>query len=456
MREGSLDAPTRHPLDWQSEDFYNRSSLEKELERVFDICHGCRRCFNLCSSFPTLFDLIDNTASGELAEVSKQDYRKVTDGCTLCDMCFMTKCPYVPPHEFNLDFPHLMLRARAVEAKENARSFAETELTKTDRNGKIGCACSGVVNWASDQSNGLTRPVLEALAGVDKGAALPRYASQRLSQQVAKGGGLVLNTQAPAYGQKAVIFATCYGEYNTPEVGMALRQILAHNGVASEVVYPECCGMPQLEQGKLSEVAAKAERVSQILGKWIEDGYRIIAPVPSCALMMKQEWPLLLPDHHSIAHLAAHCHDVSEYLIYLKDKFGLAEGLQPLEGKVSLHIACHARAQNLGRKGEEIMRLIPELDLNVVERCSGHGGSWGIMKDNFAAGMKQARPVVKQMQAGEKPVRYIASECPLAGLHLAQGIEESRAKTSDSQPALPPPELLAHPLLLLAKSWGLS
>ncbi|HWD58773.1 MAG TPA: glycerol-3-phosphate dehydrogenase, partial [Stellaceae bacterium] len=131
MREGSLEAPTRHVVEWENPDFTDRAKTEAEMERVFDICHTCRRCFNLCDSFPRLFDLIDNSPTGELDAVAKADYKQVADACTLCDMCFMTKCPYVPPHEFNVDFPHLMLRYRAVEHNEGGAPFAERELIRT-------------------------------------------------------------------------------------------------------------------------------------------------------------------------------------------------------------------------------------------------------------------------------------------------------------------------------------
>lgn len=447
MREGSLDAPMRHPLDWNSEDFYDQDKLDTEMERVFDICHGCRRCFNLCSSFPSLFDMIDETPSGELHDVDKKDYKKVVDGCTLCDMCFLTKCPYVPPHEFNLDFPHLMLRYRAVENKAGKTSFTEKQLTKTDRNGKFGTLLSAPTNWASSTDNKLTRKALEVVAKVDHKAALPKFASKSL-EDMAKAAPLEANPKGPAFGEKVVIYATCYGNYNTPEVGMAARRILALNGIKSEVVYPECCGMPQLEQGDLPEVAAKAKRVAIALKPWIDQGYKVVATVPSCALMLKFEWRLLLPEDEDVSYLAKNSLDISEYLIWMKQKYGLAEGLNPIDGAISLHIACHSRAQNIGQKGAEILKLIPDAKINVVERCSGHGGSWGIMKKHFETGFKQGKPVYKKMAQGED-TRYIASECPLAGLHIAQGVAEEIKDPKDR------PELISHPLIMLAKAWGL-
>ena len=178
MREGSLEAPTRHPIDWENPAFYDEALLDEEVRRIFDICHGCRRCFNLCDSFPRLFDLVDESKSGELDTVASESFKPVVDACTLCDMCYMTKCPYVPPHEFNLDFPHLMLRYRAVELKKGESEFVDRELAKVDRNGKIATAIAPLANWASDKSNTLTRGLLEKVAGLDAQAELPKYASK--------------------------------------------------------------------------------------------------------------------------------------------------------------------------------------------------------------------------------------------------------------------------------------
>src|SRR5215475_3497085 len=182
MREGSLEAPTRHAIAWQDPDFTDRAKTEAEMHRVFDICHGCRRCFNLCDSFPRLFDLIDNSPTGELDGVPVSDYQQVADACTLCDMCFMTKCPYVPPHEFNLDFPHLMLRYRVAERARRLQPWIERQIADTDRVGRVATKVAPLANWATRTGNGLTRPAMEKLAGIDRRAELPRFSSPTLEQ----------------------------------------------------------------------------------------------------------------------------------------------------------------------------------------------------------------------------------------------------------------------------------
>ncbi|MGJ3260395.1 MAG: (Fe-S)-binding protein [Rhodospirillales bacterium] len=443
MSEGSLEAPMRHPIPWQDPEFYDEAKLDEELRRVFDICHGCRRCFNLCDSFPRLFDLIDDSESGELDSVDSGDFKPVVDACTLCDMCFMTKCPYVPPHEFNLDFPHLMLRYRAVEQKKGKVPFAARQLTRTDRNGEIASKISGLANWASKCGNSLTRPAMEATLGVHRKAKLPEFTAAPFADRTE---APKVNEGAPAYGRKAVLYATCFANYNNPAIGDTARAILARNGVETEVVYPRCCGMPQLEQGDIAAVAESAKATAQDLKPWIEKGYDIIALVPSCALMLKFEWPLIVPDDDDIKKLSAATSDVTEYIVSIAKDEGLADGLTALDGGVAVHISCHSRAQNMGQKAAEMLRLIPDIKLDVIERCSGHGGSWGIMKENFEVGLKVGKPVARK--AGDAGAKYVLSECPLARDHILQGIEMLDKPTDGI-------EKMQHPVEVFARAYGI-
>ena len=443
MREGSLDAPTRHAIPWRDADYYDPAKVEAEMHRIFEICHGCRRCFNLCDSFPRLFDLID-ASPNELEGVDRKDYAKVADACTLCDMCFMTKCPYVPPHEFDLDFPHTMLRYRASQLKQNGGDFAQRQLSETDRNGRLAGTVAPLANWAGKTGNGLTRPALEKFAEIDRRADLPKFHGRTFVMR-AQASAPAVNRDAPAFGRKAVIYATCFVNYNHPRIGEALRAILAKNGVETEVAYPGCCGMPQFERGDVARVAAMAKRVAQDLRPKIEAGYDVIAPVPSCALMLKFEWPLLLPDDEDVKRLARATFDASEYLVAIAKKEGLAEGLTPLAGGVTVHIACHARAQNMGQKAAELLRLLPSPDVTVIERCSGHGGSWGVMKANFDTAIKVGKPVARSAAKADKA--YLASECPLAATHIRQGMAMLGADGKA-------PAATYHPIELMALAYG--
>lgn len=450
MREGSLQAPVRHPLNWQDPAFYDEAALDAEMRRVFDICHGCRRCFNLCDSFPRLFDLVDAAGDAELAGVPSEAFAAVVDGCTLCDLCFMTKCPYVPPHAFNLDFPHLMLRWRVVARRNRGVPFAHRQLTETDRNGRLAGAIAGLVNWASDERNCLTRPVMEKVAGVHQQARLPAFHNETLVRH-AKNTPYPPNAEAPARGRKVVLFATCFANYNNPSIGKAALAVLARNGVEVNVVYPGCCGMPQLEQGDVEKVNANAALICGQLAPWVEKGYAVVALVPSCALMLKSEWRLIVPadapHRPQVDQVAAATFDISEYIVDIARKEGLAPGLEPLEGGVTVHIACHARAQNIGPKAAEMLRLIPETRVQMIERCSGHGGSWGILKENFETALAVGKPVAKQ--AARNNARHVASECPLAGAHIIQGMERLEG------PAVAAPAEAAHPIELMARAYGL-
>jgi glycerol-3-phosphate dehydrogenase subunit C len=446
MSEGGLGAPSRHPLDWQNPDFYDAAKLDAEMRRVFDICHGCRRCFNLCDSFPRLFDLVDAAPNGELDTVDSNGFKPVVDACTLCDMCFMTKCPYVPPHEFNLDFPHLMLRFRAVEANQGKTKIADRELAKTDRNGKVARFIAPLANWATDRTNNFMRRIVEKVTGLDRQALLPKYRA-RTFEKLSEASPPEVNRKAPAHGRKAVIYATCFPNYSDPDIGLSARAVLAKNGVETQVLHPHCCGMPMLEQGNIAEVAKAAKIVALALRPWIEKGHDIVALIPSCALMLKFEWPLILPGDPDIALLSKATFDLSEYVVDIARKEGIAPGLEPVaSGGVALHISCHSRAQNMGQKAREMLKLIPEANLQVIERCSGHGGSWGFKEVNFGTAMKVGAPVARQAAKSGKAI--VTSECPLAGVHIAQGIEKQGGPDGK-------PRLVGHPIEIVAEAYGL-
>ena len=449
MKEGSTEAPIRYPLDWHSEEFYDRAALDEEARRQFDVCHGCRRCFNLCDSFPRLFDLIDESESGELDTVASDDFGPIIDGCTMCDMCFMTKCPYVPPHEFNLDFPHLMLRYRAVELKEKGKApFTQNQLAQMDRNGSLAEKVSGLANWGSAKGNVVTRPVMSATLGIDKNVELPKFTGEtfmKRAEKSAKNGELEPNKEGTAQYRKALIYATCSVNYNNPGVGEAALKVLTHLGVSVKTDYPGCCGMPYLEQGNLEKVAQNAASVSAALRPFIDEGYDILTLTASCGLMFKFEWPLIVPDNEDVKALSAATRDISEYIVQIADKNGLPDGLQTIEGGVQVHLACHARAQNMGPKSADLLRLIPDADIGVIERCSGHGGTFGVMKDTHQLAVKVGKPVARNVAKSE--AKTVVSDCPLAAKHIVQGVEylDSSAKLPEA----------AHPVEVFARAYGL-
>ena len=440
--EGSLDAPTRHVIPWRDEAYYDEPALEAELRRVFDICHGCRRCFNLCESFPILFDAIDESPNEQVEDLSRGDLKAVVDACTLCDMCFMTKCPYVPPHAFDLDFPHLMLRHRAVEHRSGGTSLADRELARMDRNGKLGTVFSGLANWATRTGNGLTRPVMEDALGIDARAHLPPFEATPLVNQAP---ALIPapNPDAPGFGRRVVLYAGCHDNFNDATPGHAALNVLAHNGVQVRVEHPDCCAMPKLENGDLAGVASAAQRIARFFAPLIAEGWDVVPLTTSCALMLKFEWPLIEPDDEAVAALSRHTFDVSEYVVRLAKEAGLAP-LDELPATIGVHFACHARAQNMGPKALEMLRLIPQAKPVLAERCSGHGGKWGVMKENFDRALKVGKPTAKALTKAQPDL--IVSECPLAGPHLRQVIEANGAV---------PPDRIGHPIEVMARAYGL-
>jgi glycerol-3-phosphate dehydrogenase subunit C len=335
-----------------------------------------------------------------------------------------------------------MLRYRAMEQHQGKVAFADKQLAATDRNGTLAGMVSGVTNWATSRDNKTVGPMVRSAAGLHPDAELPKYASQKLVNLAAATPGL--NRSAPAFGRKAVLYATCFGNYHAPDVGLDTRTVLARNGVETEVAYPGCCGMPLLEQGRIADVARSAQDVAQAMKDWIARGYDVIALVPSCALMLKFEWPLILPDDPDVAALAKATFDISEYIVDIARKEGIAPGLAPTPATMTVHMACHARAQNMGQKAAEMLRLVPQASVKVIERCSGHGGSWGFKQEFFEVGMKVGRPVARQ--AAQNGAGFVMSECPLAGVHIQQGIDRLGGGGAK-------PTLVTHPIQILARAY---
>ncbi len=438
-REGSLEAPTRHPLDWNNPDFYEETSLFKEMERVFDICHGCRRCFNLCQSFPTLFDAIDDSTTMELDSVAKPVFWQVVDHCYLCDMCYMTKCPYVPPHEFNLDFPHLMLRAKAVKFKKGEVKTRDRLLTSTDTVGKLAGipVVVQVVNAAN--RNGVFRKVLDKTLGVHPQAPVPPYHSRTFRKRWNDVPATTATPTATTRG-KVALFATCYGNYNEPHINEDLVAVFRHNDIAVTLAEKErCCGMPKLELGDLEAVKQAKEINIPQLARLVDAGWDIVGPVPSCVLMFKQELPLMFPDDAEVIKVRDAMFDPFEYLMLRHQDGLLKTDFKKHLGKIAYHVACHLRVQNIGLKTREVLQLIPDTEVDAIERCSGHDGTYAVKSEFHEASMKIARPVIDRVEAAAAD--YYTSDCPMAGHQIESGLETPRAPT--------------HPLSLLRAAYGI-
>ena len=441
QREGSLEAPTRHPLDWRSDEFYDEKALFEELERVFDICHGCRRCFNLCHSFPTLFDLIDESDTMEMDGVAKEDYWQVVDHCYLCEMCYMTKCPYVPPHEWNVDFPHLMLRAKAARFRKKGVSTRDKILSATDKVGKLAGipVVVNVVNATNRSKAG--RKLLESALGVHKNAPVPEYhsktARKRLSH-LANTAGSDATATAETTG-KVALFTTCYCNRNHPGVNEDLVAVFEHNDIAVTLASKEvCCGMPKLELGDLESVAKAKDQNIPALVKLVDEGWDIVTPIPSCTLMFKQELPLMFPDDPDVIKVRDAMFDPFEYLMARHKNGLLKTEFKESLGKVTYQVPCHLRVQNIGLKTRDALQLVPDTTIDVIERCSGHDGTYAVKKEFHDISKKIARPVVNKLKKAEAD--HFASDCPMAAEQIVQDIDDHEA---------------GNPMSLLRKAYGI-
>jgi Fe-S oxidoreductase len=440
LREGNLEAPTRHPIDWQGADYYDEAKTLAEMERVFDICHGCRRCVSLCQSFPNLFDLVDATADGEVHGVDKKDYAKVVDQCYLCDLCYMTKCPYVPPHPWQVDFPHLMLRAKAIKYRKGEVGAARSCSPRPT------CTASSPASRSSRRSVNAanrTKPVRKVLdarsASIPtpgcrrwrRGASAPPRRSRTARPKVVDG------ERSPG---KVAVFSTCFVNYNEPGIGHDLLKVLRHNGIPYEVVEKEsCCGMPKLELGDLEGVARHKEANIPVLARYAKEGWAIVSAVPSCTLMFKQELPLMFPGDADVKAVQEAMFDPFEYLVARHRDGLLKTDFKTPLGKVSYHVPCHGRVQKIGRKTEEMFKLIGKtvaVELNTVERCSGHAGTYGVKTPTHPVAMKIGTPVFKAMANGQPA--FISSDCPMAGHHIAQGMDGEQAARGGAAPSAQP------------------
>lgn len=440
-REGSLEAPTRHPVAWKEAEFWNEASLFKELERIFDICHGCRRCFSLCNSFPTLFDAIDESTTGELDGVDRKVYWDVVDHCYLCDMCYMSKCPYVPPHPWNVDFPHLMLRAKAYKFRNQPVAARDKILSSTDLVGNLAGipVVAEVVNAVNKTTFG--RSMLEKTLGVHPRAPLPEYHSLTYRKRHQRAAHPTIEPKPAGETRgRVVLFTTCYGNRNEPDLNEDLVAVFEHNGIEVTVLRQErCCGMPKFEMGDLDSIEKLKNANVPALASKVAEGWDIVAPIPSCVLMFKQELPLLFAEDEQVRAVQQAIFDPFEYL-WERHRAGLLRtDFKANLGKVSYHVACHLRVQNLGLRTRDVLMLVPHTQVDAIERCSGHNGTYGVKREYRDVSMKIGRPVFKRV--ADSGAEHYASDCPMAGHQIESGLESGKH-----------PE---HPLKLLRMAYGI-
>ncbi len=434
QRSGSLCAPDRHPIDWQSEKYYQPDTVLTEMDRIFEICHGCRRCHSLCQAFPTLFDLIDSSASGDLEpENHRKSYGLVADQCYLCDRCYMNKCPYTPPHEWAVDFPHVMLQMKAQKLKKGEVKLRDKILTSTEVVGKF-AGIPIVVNLINKVNKVKpTRKLLEKTFGIAADSPLPEFHHKTLR----KTGKTIKPEHADA---KVVLFSTCYCNYNRPDIGEDLIKVFEHNQI--EVVLPKkqtCCGMPKFELGDFVAIAKNKEQHVKLLLPFVEQGFDIVAPVPSCVLMFKQELPLLFPTDAALKKIRNAFYDPFDYLVRRYKAGKLNTDFKHSLGDISYHVACHLEVQNIGPKTQQLLQLIPGTKISTISRCSGHDGTYAVKKEFRQNSLRIGKPVFTRVDKDQ--ANYYTSDCPIAAAQIASQVQR------EDKPL--------HPFTLLRKAYGI-
>ncbi len=447
-------------LDITSAEFWDLGSVDKELRRIYDICSGCRRCLPLCPSFKVLFDRLDvDAVDGDVERLPQRDVKDVVDLCYQCKLCY-NHCPYTPPHRWEVDFPRLMLRARAAEARKNGVTVQDRMLGNTELVGRLGSLAAPLSNWLNEV--GVHRAFMQAVAGIHKDRNLPKFHRQTFSAwfrrhadgkaraHASAAGAAAARVPAaykiaparegqpgglsPAY--KIAFFATCTVEYNDPATGRAAVRVLERNKVDVSLPPQRCCGMPYLDGGAVDEAKALITQNVQSLAAAVREGREIVVPGPTCSYMLKQEYPWL--DGSEDAKLVArNTRDLFEYLAKLHADGRLDTNFTRPVGPVTYHVPCHLRAQNIGVKSADVLRVIPGAEVHVVEKCSAVDGTWGFKKQYYELSLQTAKPLFDAIDAAGAPVT--ATDCPLAALQIEQGTGR-KAK---------------HPIQVLADAYGL-
>ncbi len=417
-------------FDVTSTEFWDRQALDEELRRVFDICNGCRRCSALCPSFKDLLQSLDrDEIDGEAERLTGADLTRVVDLCYQCKLCY-NHCPYTPPHRWAVDFPRLMLRARAVQANERGVTRQDKFLGNTALVGRLGSLTTPLSNWANELA--VHRAFMQAIVGIHKDRNLPRFHRWTFSKWFAEHPPRVSTPVG-----RAALFATCPVEYNNPDVGRATVRVLERNRIDVTMPAQRCCGMPYLDGGAVDEARAQIDDNVRTLASSVREGREIVVPGPTCSYMLKQEYPWLATDKESARLVAEGTRDLFEYLARLHVEGKLDTTFQKNPGKIAYHLPCHLKAQNMGTKSADLLRLIPGAEVEVIERCSGVDGTWGFKKEYYELSLKVARPLFDDIEKAGPDCT--ATDCPLAGLQIAQGTgREAR-----------------HPILILAEAYGL-
>ena len=442
-----VHAPEKPSSAWRYEDaaYGDWGALERELRRVADICHQCRRCLPLCPSFPKLFELVDASPS-EVAGVAPEGFDEVNELCYHCKLCY-NHCPYTPPHEWDVDFPALMRRHQQARAARDGVPLARKLTTRTDFLGRVGALAPALMNFAN--KNKISRVLMEKTLGLHRDWVQPKFHRETVARWFKKRAKMVAATAVPtpaaavpatenarAEAPHIALFTTCSVNYNDPEAGRAAVRVLEHNGVRVTPAYERCCGMPFTDTGDMNAARKNAARNVAELLPLVEAGALVVAPGPSCSLMLKEEYPRLLPGNDGALRVARATRDLMEFLHALAREKKLRRNFVRSLGRVAYHAPCHLRAQNIGFRSRDVLRLCAD-EVTLVDACSGVDGTWGMQAKFHAASLQVADKMLRGIErAGADRV---ATDCPLSALRIQEGLGVT-AK---------------HPVVLLREAYGL-
>ncbi|HEX5854977.1 MAG TPA: heterodisulfide reductase-related iron-sulfur binding cluster [Thermoanaerobaculia bacterium] len=417
------------------------TSLAAELTRIADICHGCRRCFSLCPSFDVLFKGLDLAeVDGEADKLPRRVLDDFVDLCYECKLC-LPHCPYIPPHRWAVDVPHLVLESRNVRMKETGLPLRERLLSRPDALGRLARPLAPVANFVNTLP--LARWAMEKALGVAAGKDLPRFVWRTFTAWF---GSRVAPAFAGEPVAKVVLFPTCSVEWNRPEIGKAAVAVLEKNRVEVAVAYPRCCGMPLFDVGDIAGADEARRAFVAAMKGWVDRGYTIVTPGPSCSLMIKKEYPWLERRREEAGAPAAagtdtqavakSTRDLLEFLAELKAKGLLALDFPNAPKSIAYHLPCHLKVQNIGYKSRDLLALTGAA-VTMVEKCSGHDGTWAMKREYFGESMKVGKKLFDGLAAARAEV--IASDCALAGVQIHQGMNVE----------------VKHPIEVLRDAYGL-
>lgn len=434
----------RGALQWKHPDFADLHHCHEHMQTVFELCASCRQCLSLCNTFPSLFDLVDESESGEVSDIPKSEYLKLADQCHLCDQCFSSTCPYGSPHPQALDFPRTMLRAKAVKFQQGLGPKPLFQGQSHPFRGVSGIPVLAALLNGLGRSR-LVRKGLRRATGLDPQAFLPPLAMRRFVHMAEADG--VVDAQPNPVGKVAVL-AGCYLNYHEPSPGVDLLRVLQHNGVACTVpVLTACCGRSHWERGDLQGLAETAKASLPTLVDLLDQGYSIVSLDPGCTRMFTIELPALFPDDPDIERVSLACWNASDYLLALHRRKHLKTDFKQSVGRVNFYRVPQG-LHGKEKSAEALLKLLPGLQLNVVEGSVWPAGNWGATLEHHPVAMKLARGLLKDM-AAESP-DYLSAECQLTGRQMAHGIESlGFAQSPEKRPDV------AHPVTLMRLAYGL-